>query len=202
MSELFEDRVIISGVGMGCVVAPIYPFILAEVPIKDAGSASGVINAIQQVGGAVGVAVVGVLFFGLLGSEADTSVSSVRTELAADLTAAGVPASAQSGIIDNFQSCFHDRANAKDFLAVPESCKAGESQIASFAAMQPEAAQKIGDALKARGLEANQRNFSAAMEKTLLYQVAALIAIFFLSFLLPAHPRSREEMEELGTVMI
>lgn len=189
---------IISGVGMGCVVAPIYPFILAEVPIKDAGSASGVVNAIQQVGGAVGVAVVGVIFFGLLGSGAQTSVESVRTELSADLSGAGVPQQMQAPILDSFQTCFRDRANAKDFSAVPESCKQGESQIASFASMQPDAAKKVGDALKASGLEANERNFINAMEQTLFWQIGALIAIFFLSFLLPAHPRSREEMEALA----
>jgi hypothetical protein len=41
-------------------------------------------------------------------------------------------------------------------------------------------------------------NFINAMEQTLIYQVAALIVIFFLSFMLPAHPRSREEMEKLA----
>jgi EmrB/QacA subfamily drug resistance transporter len=189
---------IVAGLGMGCVVAPIYPFLLAEVPIKDAGSASGVVNTIQQVGGAVGVAVVGVIFFGLLGSGAQTNVESVRTELSADLSAAGVPAQYQGSIVSNFETCFRDRANAKDFAAVPESCKSGESQIASFAAMQPQAADKIGEALKARGLEANQRNFMDAMERTILYQVAALVVIFFLSFLLPARPRTREEMEDFA----
>jgi EmrB/QacA subfamily drug resistance transporter len=189
---------IVAGAGMGCVVAPIYPFVLAEVPIKDAGSASGVVNAIQQVGGAVGVAVVGVIFFGLLGSGAQTSVERVRSEVAADLSAAGVPAQYQGNIIPGFEQCFHDRANAKDFSAMPESCKAGEAQIASFRAQQPQIAEKVAAALKSRGLEANQLNFLNAMERTILWQVAALIVIFFLSFLLPAHPRSREEMEEFA----
>ncbi len=36
------------------------------------------------------------------------------------------------------------------------------------------------------------------MERTLLYQIGALVVIFFLSFLLPARPRSREEMEQLA----
>jgi MFS family permease len=193
---------VIAGLGMGCVVAPIFPFMLAEVPIKDAGSASGVINAIQQVGGAVGVAVVGVVFFGLLGSEAETSVASVRTELAADLTAAGVPESSQSQVIDGFESCFRDRANAKDLFAVPESCRAGEERIASFAAMAPTIATKVGDALKVRGVEANQRNFTTVMEKTLIYQTGGLVLIFLLSFLLPAIPRSREEMEEIGGLIV
>ena len=81
---------------------------------------------------------------------------------------------------------------------MPESCKEGEFQMQSFGAQQPAMAQKVGDALKARGVEANELNFLNAIEKTLMYQVAALIVIFFLSFLLPAHPRSREEMEKLA----
>jgi EmrB/QacA subfamily drug resistance transporter len=189
---------IVAGLGMGCVVAPIYPFILAEVPIKDAGSASGVVNAIQQVGGAVGVAVVGVIFFGLLGSGAERAVESVRTELSADLSTAGVPQQYQAPILDNFQTCFRDRANAKDFSAVPESCKQSESQVQQFASMQPAAAEKVGDALKARGLEANERNFIDALERTLLWQIGALVVIFFLTFALPPRPRSREEMEQLA----
>jgi hypothetical protein len=122
----------------------------------------------------------------------------VRTELSADLSAAGVPQQYQAPILDNFQTCFRDRANAKDFSAVPESCKQGESQIQQFAAMQPAAAEKVGDALKARGLEANERNFIDALEHTLLWQIAALVVIFFLTFALPPRPRSREEMEQLA----
>jgi hypothetical protein len=45
---------------------------------------------------------------------------------------------------------------------------------------------------------ANQRNFSAAMERTVLVQIGALVLIFCLSFLLPARPRSREEMEKMA----
>ena len=40
---------------------------LAGVPPRDAGSASGALQAFQQVGGAVGVALVGEIFFSNLG---------------------------------------------------------------------------------------------------------------------------------------
>jgi EmrB/QacA subfamily drug resistance transporter len=194
----FIPSLAIAGLGMGCVVAPIYPFILAEVPIKDAGSASGVVNTVQQIGGAVGVAVVGVIFFGLLGSQAAPSVESVRAELAADLSAAGLPAAYQENILMSFERCFIDRSNAKDLAAVPESCRAAEAEQTSFAAQQPALAGKLGDVLQTRGLEANEHNFTAAMERTLIWQMAALVVIFFLSFALPAKPRSREEMEKLA----
>lgn len=54
------------GVGMGLVVAPLFDFILAGVHHRDAGAASGVLNTVQQVGNAVGVALIGIMFFGLL----------------------------------------------------------------------------------------------------------------------------------------
>jgi EmrB/QacA subfamily drug resistance transporter len=53
---------VISGLGMGCVVASIVPFTLADVPLSEAGSASGVVNAIDQVGAALGVAAFGAWF--------------------------------------------------------------------------------------------------------------------------------------------
>ncbi len=189
---------IVSGLGMGCVVAPIYAFILAEVPIKYAGSASGVINTIQQVGGAVGVAVVGVIFFGLLGTQAVNSVESVRPQLIADLTAIPVPNSQLPRLTQSFETCFVDRANSKDLAAVPESCQHAQAAFAQNRSSDPQTVDAIQTVLAARGLEASRLDFSVSMEKTLIFQVAALIAIFFLTFLLPAHPRSREDMEKFA----
>ena len=59
-----------SGLGLGTVIAPLLNIILAGVPGRDAGSASGVLTTFQQLGGAIGVAIVGVVFFGLLSSRA------------------------------------------------------------------------------------------------------------------------------------
>lgn len=58
------------GVGMGLVVGPLLPFILSKVDPRDAGSASGTTNAVQQVGGALGVALIGLVFFGSMTSSA------------------------------------------------------------------------------------------------------------------------------------
>lgn len=56
----------LGGIGMGFGVALLFDFTLADVPVRDAGSASGLVNTVQQVGGAVGVAAIGALFFGLV----------------------------------------------------------------------------------------------------------------------------------------
>ncbi len=186
----------VTGTGMGCVVAPIYPFILAQVPVGDAGSASGVINAVGQVGGAVGVAAVGVVFFGLIGSLATVSVDSVRSTLSAELVAAGLPEAAVPPIVASFEACFHDRANAKDFADVPESCAAAEKAQAAFAASNPALAAKVGAIVARQAHTASQRNFSAAMKQTLVWLVAALLIVSLLTFLLPPRPQRRQEPAE------
>jgi EmrB/QacA subfamily drug resistance transporter len=57
---------LLAGLGMGMVAPTLVDVVLAGVPDRDAGSASGVLNTAFQLGGAIGVAIVGVIFFGLL----------------------------------------------------------------------------------------------------------------------------------------
>ena len=55
-----------TGIGAGLVFAPLFDIILASIDDEAAGSASGVLTAMQQFGGAIGVAVIGTIFFQLL----------------------------------------------------------------------------------------------------------------------------------------
>lgn len=59
---------LLAGLGMGLVVAPLFDTILAAVSDREIGSASGVLNAAQQAAGAIGVAVLGTVFFSALAS--------------------------------------------------------------------------------------------------------------------------------------
>ncbi|HET9895108.1 MAG TPA: MFS transporter [Streptosporangiaceae bacterium] len=56
-----------AGLGFGVVIAPIIDLILTDVPVADAGAASGLLSAIQEFGMAVGVAIAGIVFFTYLG---------------------------------------------------------------------------------------------------------------------------------------
>jgi EmrB/QacA subfamily drug resistance transporter len=58
---------LVTGLGMGLFVVPVFDTIISAVTDAETGSASGVLNAIQQLGGAVGVAVLGTVFFTVLG---------------------------------------------------------------------------------------------------------------------------------------
>ncbi|MEA2125597.1 MAG: hypothetical protein QOI80_2379 [Solirubrobacteraceae bacterium] len=57
---------ILLGLGFGLFVAPYFDTVLAAVDDDEVGSASGTLNAIQQLGGATGVAALGTLFFSVL----------------------------------------------------------------------------------------------------------------------------------------
>lgn len=58
----------VAGAGLGLVVVPLTGVVLAAVPVSDAGSASGTLSTFQQVGGALGIAIVGTAFFNSIAS--------------------------------------------------------------------------------------------------------------------------------------
>ncbi|MFL5881176.1 MAG: MFS transporter [Actinomycetota bacterium] len=167
---------LVCGLGLGCVVAPLVTVVLAGIRGQDAGAASGVLSTVQQVGGAVGVALVGVIFFGLLGSQAAGVADDLIPGMQASLQSAGVPPAVTQQVAAGFRTCFEDRANAKDPSAVPASCARGQAQA------QPQ----VGRVVAATADAARRQDFSQAFQRTLLFEVAVYLVCFLLMFLLPA----------------
>ncbi|WP_406252847.1 MFS transporter [Streptomyces atratus] len=58
---------VVMGLGMGLIVAPLTDAVLSEVPKEHSGSASGLINTVQQMGNALGLGLVSVVFLGAIG---------------------------------------------------------------------------------------------------------------------------------------
>ncbi|MEV0084676.1 MFS transporter [Saccharopolyspora sp. NPDC050642] len=61
---------ILVGAGNGLFVPPLLNAVLSRIPHAEAGMASGVLSTGQQVGGALGVAVLGAVYYGALGAPA------------------------------------------------------------------------------------------------------------------------------------
>jgi EmrB/QacA subfamily drug resistance transporter len=57
---------LLAGLGNGMVIAPNQDFVLASVPPKEAGTASGILSTAQRLGTAIGIAVIGTVLFGTL----------------------------------------------------------------------------------------------------------------------------------------
>lgn len=75
------------GVGFGMTMAPFFDITLAGVDESEAGSASGVLTSVQQLGGSVGVAALGTLFWHQLatGAASHTQIGAFRSAAAAAL---------------------------------------------------------------------------------------------------------------------
>ena len=166
----------VAGLGLGTVIAPLLNVILAGVPGRDAGSASGVLGTFQQLGGAIGLAVVGVVFFGLLSSRAPNVVTTVTPQLSAQLAAAHVPPAAAAATVAKFTQCFDQRASATD----PSQTIPGCPSITSGAAANPVQAATVAAAKLALA-----RDFTTSVERILFFNVGFWFLTGVLSLLLP-----------------
>lgn len=173
---------LVAGLGMGCIIAPLTNIILAGIHHGDAGSASGVLTTMQQVGGAIGVAIVGVIFFGLIGGRADNAAASVIPDLRATLASQQVEPAAIDRAVQAFSVCFHDRANESDPSQIPPSCAGVQQQQRSSnpvvqAAFTRAAATALG------------RDFEDSVQLSIVYQIAVFLASFVMVFAVPSPAR-------------
>jgi MFS family permease len=72
---------LVAGMGMGLALPPLFDFILAGVADHEVGSASGVLNAIQQFGASLGIAVLATIFFAYLDDPASPVHAMAATTL-------------------------------------------------------------------------------------------------------------------------
>jgi MFS family permease len=63
---IFILPLLVAGLGNGFFLAPNIQFIVATVDDSEAGAASGVINTMQRIGSAIGIAIIGSILFGSL----------------------------------------------------------------------------------------------------------------------------------------
>lgn len=76
-----------AGIGMGMVMGPLPPVIVAEVERAKAGTASAMMRTAQQLGGAVGIALIGAAYFSVTGGNAVARLEGLAPASAAFLAA-------------------------------------------------------------------------------------------------------------------
>ncbi|MFB4308816.1 MFS transporter [Actinomadura sp. GTD37] len=183
----------VTGVGMGLLMGPFFDTVLAGVEPEETGSAGGTLTAVQQLGSALGAAVLGTVFFGLLGGHVAAAADDGAAALRRDLAAASVPAARQDRIAAGLRDCGRDRATAKDAAAVPASCRGLNDDVAAAVAAAPQSAGAVQQAVADAGEHSAKVGFSDAMKITLWVEVGLLGLTFLATFLLPMHARPEEE---------
>ena len=181
---------------MGVIIAL---FLSAGVPDCAVPSvAAGVLNTAQQLGSAIGVAVIGVIFFGLLTSQAAPSAQQVTPGLREGLQAAGVPAAVQQQLVAGFRACARDRAASQDPTVIPASCQQAQRQPVTSS---PNAGQRVQQVIGAAAADARKQVFTRATQQTLWFNAGVFLASFLLSLLLPATPRSDQPQPDQQPAM-
>jgi hypothetical protein len=131
----------------------------------DAGAAAGALATAQQVASALGVALIGVLFFSYLVGHADHAAATVLGERQ-QVFGTAVPT--------EVQACLRDRAAGRDPNAVPPTCATPAVEAVDPAAVR--SAQEL----------ATLRNYAAAFVNALTWVLASLVVACGLVLLLPA----------------
>lgn len=176
----------VSGLGLGLSVAPLLNIVLAGIAHQDAGAASGVMSTAQRVGGAVGVTLIGVILFGLLGAHSERSAQRVSDQLRHTLAAEGITGSPLAGLTRQFEICVRERANAPDPAAFPRSCR-------SLMGMAPSTgdSERLEMILREGLARARAENYVLATRQTLLYEVGVFLTVGLLVLALPRpHPHA------------
>ncbi len=169
---------LVAGIGLGLFIAPLQTVILSGVKQDNAGSASGLLPTFQQLGGSVGLAAVGVLFFTFIGTQGPSAADRVSPELSQELTSLGVPAAAQPGVLTTFKDCSDRRLSSADPSAVPLGCSAANAAPGS-----PQA--QIGAALASAGKQVGGESFLQSQRRILWLFAGMLVVVMGLSLALP-----------------
>jgi EmrB/QacA subfamily drug resistance transporter len=172
---------VLSGIGFGLIVAPTLDMLLGQVRDDQAGNASGLLNTVQQIGIALGVALIGVILFGQLGHGSQRGIDASAPALRSDLATLGLTSQARDAAMASFAMCVRDRATAHDQSAVPAACAtAGPQQSQNPAAF---------DAWDRAIDRATADNYSYAFSWVLILGGATLVIAGAGFLAMPKHPR-------------
>ena len=153
--------------------------VLAGIARDDAGAASGVLVTAQQIGGALGVALIGVALFGALAGHAPVVSGALAPDLARQL--AGTAAGGTTGAtVAGFRACADDRARSNEPATIPASCR-----DLTAGAADPASASVVAAFLQ----RANARNYANAFAVGMLAATGLLLAAVACALALPRPPR-------------
>jgi EmrB/QacA subfamily drug resistance transporter len=163
----FIPAIVIMGLGMGGIWAPMATEAMRGVPPQLAGAAAGVNNTLRQVGSVVGSAAVGALLQHQL-------VNTLKDE--ATKRSAALPADVRSGFVQGFA------ASAKSGIQVSPSTASGPAGLPADVAAR---IQQIG-------LEVFQHGYVRAMHPTLVLPIVAALVASALCLLATRHTTGQQ----------
>ncbi|MEV0946008.1 DHA2 family efflux MFS transporter permease subunit [Rhodococcus sp. NPDC049939] len=183
----------IGGAGLGLFVSPLQTAILATVQPRNAGSVSGLLPTVQQVGSSIGLAVIGVVFFNLVASQSVDAVQAERPALTAQLAEVGVPPALIPSAEEAFVRCATEQLGSTSPMKVPENCQFMGSGDEDFGT----SGQTIADSAIVTATESTRNAAGEAFlqaERRILWTISAVAAVIGVASL--TLPRRNQLAEE------
>jgi hypothetical protein len=135
---------------------------------------------VQQIGGALGVAGIGIIFFGQVTSYAPAVANSQGAVLSSRLSAAGLPQQQVTAVTSSFAHCFVARAGSSDPSATPPGCPP-QTQATSC----PAASAAIPCIVAPVAAQAIATDFDHAFRDSLFFEMACFGLVFLMVLALP-----------------
>jgi EmrB/QacA subfamily drug resistance transporter len=180
---------VLAGFGWGLVLGPVFDVTLAGTPEAESGAASGVLNNCNVVASALGVVLLGVVFFGQLTAAAGQAGATAATTLRGRLLAAGLAPGSADQVAHDFAACFGGRTGAGQALSAPLGC--GHVPVPDGSSASP----AVATALTAAPRQALGLDFTVALRRTILWVLALYLLVFALTFRLPREQASARSKE-------
>jgi EmrB/QacA subfamily drug resistance transporter len=181
-SSQMSPPLLVMGLGMGLIIAPLTELTMVDVPHADAGSASGLLSTVTQAGLALGIALSSVTFFGAMASHAPAITDAIAPQLKERLITAGAPAAEARARVAAFRTCTIDLIRHDNPTSVSAAC-------GTSTRVTPAVAKILNDA----GKRARVLIYSATFRGSLWYVMVAFAGMFILMFALPQRVRRRPD---------
>jgi EmrB/QacA subfamily drug resistance transporter len=169
---------LVVGLGMGLVMGLMFVVTLKDVDATHAGSASGTLSAANQLGGAVGIALIGLVLFGTLSAGAGAAFDQHSAPIRAAVGATGAADTQADAAVTAVRTCFVARISAKDPSAEPAAC----SQVQAGSG---QASGAVGRSVANTAKLATADDFEQAFAWTMALSGVLLVVCLVLAPLLP-----------------
>jgi EmrB/QacA subfamily drug resistance transporter len=170
---------IIVGLGLGMIVTTVNDVVLAEATGPSAGSGSGVQATVGQTGNAVGVAIIGAIFFGLLSGNAVSAATAEAPAMTTQLRQLAVPSATTQNLVADLKACFAAEARSSDPQSIPVACT--DMTATAARTHDPALVTLVRDTLT----DTTRQHFSTSMATSLFYEIVVYLIVLLLAFRLP-----------------
>ncbi|KXK63808.1 hypothetical protein AWW66_01100 [Micromonospora rosaria] len=179
---------VVTALGVGAITPVLMDTVIAGVPAREAGAASGIINTMMQVGAAVGIAVVGAVFFSVLSAGAADRARPLEPALRSGVAGTELVATAdQAEVTRLLHRCAQEQVDTRNSFLPPPACL----DVFDRPDLVPAGtAVRVLDQVAGSVAEARAETFADAVTVAVWYQVLASLLCVPLIRLLPARPTS------------